>query len=98
MTSQYIIDYLDKSHSWYVVLTGPHAELNTKKDLELKGFITYVPLNSVRRRWARHVKEIHTPAIARCVFVYATDEDIQRLQKQYITFTPQILKTFYQNQ
>ena len=31
------------------ILTNPHTELNTKKKLEQQGFITYVPLVSVRR-------------------------------------------------
>lgn len=43
MTFQYIIHHLDKPHSWFIVLTNPHTELNTKKKLEQQGFITYVP-------------------------------------------------------
>lgn len=34
MTFQYIIHHLDKPHSWFIVLTNPHTELNTKKKLE----------------------------------------------------------------
>lgn len=37
MTFQYIINHLDKPHLWYIVLTGPHAELSTKKKLEQQG-------------------------------------------------------------
>lgn len=55
MTFQYIIHHLDKPHSWFIVLTNPHTELNTKKKLEQQGFITYVPLVSVRR-WGRVYK------------------------------------------
>lgn len=44
MTFQYIIHHLDKPHSWFIVLTNPHTELNTKKKLEQQGFITYVPI------------------------------------------------------
>lgn len=40
MTFQYIIHHLDKPHSWFIVLTNPHTELNTKKKLEQQGFIT----------------------------------------------------------
>lgn len=72
MTFQYIIHHLDKPHSWFIVLTNPHTELNTKKKLEQQGFITYVPLVSVRRCWEGCIKEIHIPAIARCVFVERT--------------------------
>lgn len=39
MTFQYIIHHLDKPHSWFIVLTNPHTELNTKKKLEQQGFI-----------------------------------------------------------
>ena len=49
MTFQHIITHLGKPHSWYIVLTGPHAELSIKKKLERQGFITYVPVTSVRR-------------------------------------------------
>ena len=38
MTFQYIIHHLDKPHSWFIVLTNPHTELNTKKKLEQQGF------------------------------------------------------------
>ena len=60
MTFQHIITHLGKPHSWYIVLTGPHAELSIKKKLERQGFITYVPVTSVRRCWAGYIKEIHT--------------------------------------
>ena len=58
MTFQHIITHLGKPHSWYIVLTGPHAELSIKKKLERQGFITYVPVTSVRRCWAGCIKEI----------------------------------------
>ena len=98
MTSQYIIDHLDKPHAWYVVLTGPHAELTIKQKLEQQGLITYVPLNSVRRQWAGCIKEIHILAIARCVFVYATDNDIQKVQRKYTVLPSQTIKALYQGQ
>lgn len=98
MTSQYIIDHLDKPHTWYVVLTGPHGELTIKQKLEQQGLITYVPLNSVRRHWAGRIKEIHIPAVARCVFVYATNEEIQGIRKEYAILSPQTITALYQNQ
>lgn len=98
MTSQYIIDHLDKPHAWYVVLTGPHGELTIKQKLEQQGLITYVPLNSVRRHWAGRIKEIHIPAVARCVFVYATNEEIQGIRKEYAILSPQTITALYQNQ
>ena len=98
MTSQYIIENLSKTRSWYIVLTGRYAELNTKTHLERKGLITYFPQDSVRRRWAGREKEIHIPAIPRCVFIYATEDEIQRVQKQYTVFHPDIISNSYQNQ
>lgn len=98
MTSQYIIDHLDKPHTWYVVLTGPHGELTIKQKLEQQGLITYVPLNSVRRHWVGRIKEIHIPAVARCVFVYATDNDIQKVQREYTVLPFQTIKALYQKQ
>ena len=98
MTFQHIITHLGKPHSWYIVLTGPHAELSIKKKLERQGFITYVPVTSVRRCWAVCIKEIHTPVIARCVFIYATDENIQGIQNEYTVLSPQTVTALYQNQ
>ena len=98
MTFQYIINHLNKPHLWYIVLTAPHAELSTQKKLERQGFITYVPATSVRRTWDGRIKEIHIPAIARCVFVYATDENVLRMQKEYTILNPQAVAALYQDQ
>ena len=98
MTFQHIITHLGKPHSWYIVLTGPHAELSIKKKLERQGLITYVPVTSVRRCWAGYIKEIHTPVITRCVFIYATDENIQGIQNEYTVLSPQTVTALYQNQ
>ena len=91
MTFQHIITHLGKPHSWYIVLTGPHAELSIKKKLERQGFITYVPVTSVRRCWAGCIKEIHTPVIPRCVFVYISNEERNTLQKSYRLLPPEVI-------
>ena len=70
MTSQDIKKQLKEPHFWNIVLTGQHAEPRTKAMLEAKGIITWLPLAPVRRQWGRILKEIHTPVIPRCVFVY----------------------------
>jgi len=95
MTFQYIINYLHEPHLWCIVLTAPHAELNIQKKLEQQGFITYVPTISVRRNWAGCIKEIHIPTIARCVFVYATKEE---MQKEYTALSLQTATALYQSQ
>ena len=98
MTFQYIINHLHEPHLWCIVLTAPHAELNIQKKLEQQGFITYVPTISVRRSWAGCIKEIHIPAIARCVFVYATNEEMQEMQKEYTALSLQTVTALYQSQ
>ena len=98
MTFQYIINHLDKPHLWYIVLTASHTELSTQKKLERQGFITYVPATSVRRTWDGRIKEIHIPAITRCVFVYATNQEIQGMQKEYTILPPQTITALHQNQ
>lgn len=91
MTFQYIIHHLDKPHSWFIVLTNPHAEPRTKATLEAKGIITWLPLAPVRRQWGRILKEIHTPVIPRCVFVYISNEERNTLQKSYRLLQPEVI-------
>ena len=98
MTSQYIVDHLGKPHSWYVVLTGPHVELDIKRKLEQQGFITYVPFDSIQRHWAGRTKKIHIPTITRCVLVYTTNEEIQRIQKEYVLLPFKTITPLYQSQ
>ena len=98
MTSQDIKKQLKEPHFWNIVLTGQHAEPRTKAMLEAKGIITWLPLAPVRRQWGRILKEIHTPVIARCVFIYATDENIQGIQNEYTVLSPQTVTALYQNQ
>ena len=81
MTSQDIKKQLKEPHFWNIVLTGQHAEPRTKAMLEAKGIITWLPLAPVRRQWGRILKEIHTPVIPRCVFVYISNEERNTLQK-----------------
>lgn len=82
MVFQSINEQLERTRSWYILLTGSRAELKTKARLEDKGIITYLPLASVRRQWGSKTKEIRIPVLARCVFIYASDEEIETLQNQ----------------
>lgn len=91
MTAQYIKENLDKLRSWYIVLTKPHSEQKTKIILEKQGIITYLPFTSIRRQWKVSTKKIHIPAMARCVFIYATNEEIQILKKQYPVLPPEVI-------
>ena len=59
--------------------------------LEAKGIITWLPLAPVRRQWGRILKEIHTPVIPRCVFVYISNEERNTLQKSYRLLQPEVI-------
>ncbi len=91
MTSQDIKKQLKEPHFWNIVLTGQHAEPRTKATLEAKGIITWLPLAPVRRQWGRILKEIHTPVIPRCVFVYISNEERNTLQKSYRLLPPEVI-------
>lgn len=91
MTSQDIKKQLKEPHFWNIVLTGQHAEPRTKATLEAKGIITWLPLAPVRRQWGRILKEIHTPVIPRCVFVYISNEERNTLQKSYRLLQPEVI-------
>ena len=41
---------------------------------------------------------IHIPTIARCVFVYATKEEMQEMQKEYTALSLQTVTALYQSQ
>lgn len=91
MTTQDIKENLDKPRLWYIVLTKPHNEQKIKTTLEKQGLITYLPLTPVCRQWAGHTKEIHIPVVARCVFIYASNEEITTLQGQYPIFQSEVI-------
>ncbi len=91
MTSQDIKKQLKEPHFWNIVLTGQHTEPRTKATLEAKGIITWLPLAPVRRQWGRILKEIHTPVIPRCVFVYISNEERNTLQKSYRLLQPEVI-------
>lgn len=91
MAFQDIRKQLEEPHYWYIVLTGRHAEPRTKAVLEAKGIITWLPLVPVRRQWGQILREIHTPVIPGCVFVYISDEERNVLQKSYRLLEPEAI-------
>lgn len=98
MAFQQIQEQLDKTHTWYIILTGPCAELRTKARLEDIGMIAYLPLASVKRQWGGKTKKVRIPAIARCVFIYASDEELQILQNGFLVIHVKELLNAHQNQ
>ena len=83
MTTHDIKDQLNKARSWHIVLTQPKNELKIRKILERQGLITHLPLTPVKRRWGDRIKEIHIPAVARCVFVYVSPEEMNILRNHH---------------
>ena len=83
MILQNIKERLNETRGWYVVLTAPHKERKTKETLENKGMITYFPTLLVRRYWKEKVRKIQIPAINRCIFIYATDREIEAMKGTY---------------
>lgn len=79
--------------TWHIVLTSPWKERKTKNDLENKGIITYLPTILVRRRWKEQVREIRVPSVNRCLFIYATDTEIEALKGEYPTFPIGMIET-----
>lgn len=98
MNIKLIKEQLYKTRSWHIVLTGSCAELKTKARLEDIGLIAYLPLASVKRQWGDRIKRIRIPVIARCVFIYASDEEIQKLPKHVSVLRTEDVFREYQNQ
>lgn len=83
MIPQNIKERLNETRGWYIVLTAPHKEGKTKETLENKGIITYLPTLPVRRCWREKVREIQIPVINRCIFIYATDTEVEAMKETY---------------
>lgn len=91
MTTHYIQENLNKPRSWHIVWTGTHAEGKTKTMLENEGLIAYLPTTIVRRRWAGRTKDMRMPAVARCVFIYASREEIESLEGRFPVLPSQVI-------
>lgn len=91
MTTQYIQENLDKPRSWHIVWTGVHAERKTKATLENEGLIAYLPTTVVHRQWAGRIKDIHMPVVARCVFIYASQEEIASLEGRFPVLPSEVI-------
>ncbi len=91
MTSQDIKKQLKEPHFWNIVLTGQHAEPRTKSNAGSKRYHNLASTCSGPRQWGRILKEIHTPVIPRCVFVYISNEERNTLQKSYRLLQPEVI-------
>ena len=91
MTSQDIKKQLKEPHFWNIVINWSARRTEDKSNAGSKGIITWLPLAPVRRQWGRILKEIHTPVIPRCVFVYISNEERNTLQKSYRLLQPEVI-------
>ena len=93
MILQNIKECLNETRGWYIVLTAPRKERKIKEILENKGMITYLPTLLARRRWKENVREIQIPAINRCIFIYATDTEVEAVKGTYPVLSIEIVET-----
>lgn len=93
MKLQDIVIHLNETRNWYVILTSPRKERKAKKSLEDKGIITYLPTIIVKRQWKEKFREIQLPVANRCVFVYASDAEMEILRTLYPILPIDIMKT-----
>lgn len=85
MILQDIKNRLNETRNWYIVLTSPRQEKKAKETLDNKGMITYLPSIRVKRQWQERTREIQIPAVNRCIFIYATEREIETLKDTYPT-------------
>ena len=85
MILQDIKNRLNETRNWYIVLTSPRQEKKAKETLDNKGMITYLPTIRVKRQWQERTREIQIPAVNRCIFIYATEVEIETLKGTYPT-------------
>ena len=98
MTFQYIINHLHEPHLWCIVLTAPHAELNIQKETGTTRVYHLCSNDFSSAQLGRMYKRNTHPTIARCVFVYATKEEMQEMQKEYTALSLQTVTALYQSQ
>lgn len=93
MKIQDIGRHLNEVRNWYIILTSPLNERKTKEALDNKGMITYLPTICVKRQWNERVRRIQIPAVNRCVFVYASDAEMEILRTAYPVLPIDITET-----
>ncbi len=54
---------------WYALYTEPRAEKKVFRELELRGFETYLPLQTTLRQWSDRKKKVEVPLFNSYIFV-----------------------------
>ena len=65
---------------WYAVYTKPRWEKKVHSLFMEKGFVSYCPLNKVRKRWSDRIKLVEEPLFKSYVFVQVREEDQQEIR------------------
>lgn len=68
-------------YEWYVVYTRQGMEIKVVKELSKKHFECYCPVNKTSGKWWTLSRRNEQPLFTSCVFVKATEKDVQALKK-----------------
>jgi transcription antitermination factor NusG len=60
---------MSNGKKWYAVYTKPRWEKKVNSLLTEKGFVSYCPLNKIRRKWSDRIKLVEEPLFKSYVFV-----------------------------
>lgn len=63
------VDIKDKNKKWYLLYTKPRYEKKVNKDLQLRGFETYLPLNRTLKQWSDRKKWVEEPLFKSYLFI-----------------------------
>ncbi len=66
---------MTKKTNWYALYTKPRWEKKVHELLLQKGYHSYCPLNTVRKKWSDRYKLVDEPLFKSYVFVRVTDEE-----------------------
>jgi transcriptional antiterminator RfaH len=60
---------------WYVLYTKPRFEKKTHLQLSAKGIESFLPLQTVLRRWSDRKKKVEVPLFTSYVFIHAHEKE-----------------------
>ena len=66
----------ENSRSWYVLYTAPRLERKLMQHLNVAGYKTFCPMQTIYVNWNGKMKEIIVPFFSGCVFVEGDLKDI----------------------
>ena len=66
----------ENARSWYVLYTAPRLERKLMQHLNVAGYKTFCPMQTIYVNWDGKMKEIIVPFFSGCVFVEGDLKDI----------------------